>query len=421
MASAIRTIGHEDRLSLVGHLEELRTRLIVSGVVLAVVFGVCLWQNHALLHLVNAPYEREKQGQAAKGQSPAGQTGQAQQAILRVARDTEAIVGYLSAPDSHLPVALRRQLAAELPRLRADTAKLPDAPRSEKLTTLGVGEPFTTTVTVTFFFALIISLPVILFELYGFVLPALQPGERRAVAPLLTAVPFLFAAGVLFGYFVVLPAALRFLVNFNSSEFNIIVQAGPYYQFAATLLLAMGLVFQVPVVVLGATRAGLVTPGQLRRGRRYAIVACAAVAAFLPGDAVTLLLETIPLYLLYEASILLAAFVARRDAARAGQAAGGSGGGGPPAPPGGPAPRSGPPGPAPGQGSPGPAPHPKAGGPVGHGGTAPRPARGGPQSVEANIESDSDPTVSAILDHIDTGLSGGGGGTPPGHSPPNRG
>ena len=106
--------------------------------------------------------------------------------------------------------------------------------------------------------------------------------------PLLTAVPFLFATGVLFGYFVVLPAAIRFFVNFNSSEFNVLVQASPYYGFAATVLLAMGLVFQVPVVILGATRLGLVTPRQLRKSRRYAIVACAAVAAFLPGDAITL-------------------------------------------------------------------------------------------------------------------------------------
>ena len=141
--------------------------------------------------------------------------------------------------------------------------------------------------------------------------------------PLLVAVPFLFATGVVFGYFVVLPAAVRFLVNFNSSEFNIIVQADPYYQFAATVLLAMGLVFQVPVVILGATRAGIVTPKQLRKGRRYAIVACAAVAAFLPGDAITLILETVPLYILYEASILLASFVVRRDRDRREWSAGG--------------------------------------------------------------------------------------------------
>jgi hypothetical protein len=115
----------------------------------------------------------------------------------------------------------------------------------------------------------------------------------------------------------VLPAAVRFLQNFNSGQFNVMVQASQYYKFAATMLLAMGVSFQAPVAILGAVRAGIVTPRQLRRNRRYAILACAAIAAFLPGDAFTLVLETVPLYLLYEVSILIASVVARRDAARA--------------------------------------------------------------------------------------------------------
>jgi sec-independent protein translocase protein TatC len=175
--------------------------------------------------------------------------------------------------------------------------------------TLGVGEPFTTTITVTLYFALIISLPLILYELYGFVMPALHPNERRAARPLLMAVPFLFVCGVLFGYFIVLPAAVRFFVNFNSGQFNVLVQASQFYGFAATVLLAMGIVFQIPVLTLGATRLGLVTPAQLRHNRRYALLGCAIVAALLPGDAITLVLETVPLYVLYEASILLARFV----------------------------------------------------------------------------------------------------------------
>jgi sec-independent protein translocase protein TatC len=223
----------------------------------------------------------------------------------------------LSAPHSGLSAATRAQLAAELPRLRADTARIPKVPEGNKPVTLGIGEPFTQTLTVAGFFALILSLPVILFELYGFILPALSPNERRIALPLVMAIPFLFVIGVLFGYFVVLPAAVRFFQNFNSAEFNVLVQANQYYKFAATVLLAMGLVFQVPVGILAATRMGIVTPAQLRKYRRYAMVACAAVAAFLPGDAVTLILETVPLYVLYEASILVASLVARRDAARA--------------------------------------------------------------------------------------------------------
>ncbi len=120
------------------------------------------------------------------------------------------------------------------------------------------------------------------------------------------AIPVLFAVGVTFGYFVVLPAAVRFFQNFNSGQFNVLVQASQYYHFAAVVLLAMGLIFQVPVGVLAATRAGIVTPTQLRHNRRYAVLACAVVAAFIPGDALTLILETVPLYLLFEGSVLLA-------------------------------------------------------------------------------------------------------------------
>ena len=181
-----------------------------------------------------------------------------------------------------------------------------------------MGEPFTTTITITFYFALIFSLPIILWQLYGFVLPAFSPGERRLAMPLMAAIPLLFLAGVTFGYVVVLPAAVRFLQNFNSSEFNVLVQASQYYKFAAITLLAMGLVFQVPVGILAATRVGIVTPAQLRKNRRYAIVVAAVVAALLPadffthaaGDGAARASST-------RLSVLLASLIARREDRRA--------------------------------------------------------------------------------------------------------
>ena len=134
--------------------------------------------------------------------------------------------------------------------------------------------------------------------------------------PLMLAIPVLFITGVAFGYFVVLPAAVRFFQNFNSAQFNVLVQASQYYKFAATTVLAMGLLFQVPVGIMAITRAGVVTPGQLRHNRRYAVAGCALVAAILPGDAITMLLETVPLYLLFEFSVLVASISERRGAAR---------------------------------------------------------------------------------------------------------
>lgn len=317
MATAIRPITHEDRLSLVEHLDELRTRLIISGIVLAIVFGVCLWQNHELLHILNKPLQTQTKKQVAKGEGTVGQAVLAQQGLLKLSGDTRAALETLEKPSSGVSSQARAELPALVAAMKADVAKIPRNPTGDNPVTLGVGEPFTTTITVSLLFALVFSLPLILYELYGFVVPALSPDEKRAAKPLLVAVPFLFAAGVLFGYFVVLPAAVRFFVNFNASEFNVLVQASQFYKFAATVLLAMGLVFQVPVVILGATRIGLVTVAQLRKSRRYAVVACAGVAAFLPGDAITLILETVPLYVLYEASILVAALVGRRDAKRA--------------------------------------------------------------------------------------------------------
>jgi sec-independent protein translocase protein TatC len=118
---------------------------------------------------------------------------------------------------------------------------------------------------------------------------------------------------VLFGYFVVLPAAVHFFQNFNSSEFNVLVQANQYYKFAATTLLAMGFLFQVPVGIVAVTRAGIISARRLRRSRRYALLACGLVAAVLPGDAVTLLLETVPLYLLFEVGVLIASLLERRQ------------------------------------------------------------------------------------------------------------
>ena len=95
-------------------------------------------------------------------------------------------------------------------------------------------------------------------------------------------------------------------------RFNVLVQASQYYKFAATTMLAMGLLFQVPVGILAITRDGIITPRQLRKNRRYAIAACGVVAALLPGDAITMLLETVPLYLLFELGVLIASAFERQ-------------------------------------------------------------------------------------------------------------
>ena len=314
-AAPLRPISHEDRLSVVGHLDELRTRLIVSLLTVVVAFGLCFWQNHRLLQIVNQPLAHQTQQQVRDGHGPLGATYTVQTNARDVAAQLSTIASILSR--QRQPAAVHASLTKVQASLRRDISRLSAAPQGDRPVTLGIGEPFTATVTVTLIFALILSLPVLLLQVYGFLMPALEPRQRRHMLPITFAIPILFVTGVAFGYLVVLPAALHFFQNFNSSQFNVLVQANQYYKFAATTLLAMGLLFQIPVAIIAVTRAGLVTPRQLRHHRRYAILACGLIAALLPGDAITMLLETLPLYLLFEISVLIASISERRTQRRA--------------------------------------------------------------------------------------------------------
>jgi sec-independent protein translocase protein TatC len=306
----LRPVAYDQNLSLVTHLDELRTRIIVSLLVVGVAFGLCFWQNHRLLSLIDSPLAHQTQAQVRAGDGPLGATYEVQRHARDVARQLKTVVGLLA--HSAQPVASPGTLEGITEHLHGDVRALSVPPRGDRPVTLGIGEPFTTTVTVALIFALILSLPILLMQAYAYLSPAVQPETRRHLRPLLPAIPGLFVAGVAFGYFVVLPAAVRFFQNFNSDQFNVLVQASQYYKFAATTLLAMGLVFELPVLILAVTRTGIVSTDRLRRSRRFAIAACALVAALLPGDAITMLLETVPLYLLFEFSLLIATVADRR-------------------------------------------------------------------------------------------------------------
>ena len=309
-----RPIDHEERLSVVGHLDELRTRLIISLLTFAVAFGICFWQNTKVLRLIDRPLAHQTQQQVRAGHGPLGATYSVQQSAKDIAQQLGTVVGVLRG-DPHT-ASVSASLAHVQSDLGREVTRLSAPPQGNRPVTLGIGEPFTSTVTVTFIFALILSLPVLLLQAYGFFMPAFEPEQRRRMLPVTLAIPILFAAGVAFGYEVVLPASLHFFQNFNSDQFNVLVQASQYYKYAATILLAMGLIFQVPVAIVAVTRAGLITPRQLRKNRRYALLACGLVAAVLPGDAITMLLETLPLYLLFEFSVLVATIAERRAPSR---------------------------------------------------------------------------------------------------------
>ncbi len=237
MARRVKAVSHDDRLTLVEHLDELRSRLIVCIAVFAAALALCFWQNHLLLEIASGPL-----------------------------------------PDDH-----------------------------DQLITFGVTEPFTTTLTVSVYGAAVLSLPFVLYQLYAYVLPAFSAAERRVVLPILLMFPVLFLAGIAFAYFVVMPAAVNFLLSFNDSQFNIQVRARDYYSFFAMTEIGCGLIFQMPLAILAVTRLGIVRVEQLSENRRYAYLVIAILAAALPGvDPVTMLIEMVPLLVLYELSILLA-------------------------------------------------------------------------------------------------------------------
>ena len=317
MATAIRTIGHEDRLSLVDHLDELRTRLIVSarragGRVRRLPVAEPRAAAHHQPAAEQADPEAGREGRRARSDRPRWPS----RACSRWRADMQAIAATLGrARERAAGRHPRARCAAEIPRLRADVAKIPrvpagqqagDARRRRAVHDDAHGRASTS--------RCILSLPVILFELYGFVLPAFSPSERRVALPLLLggpvpvrgrrAVRLLRRAA---GGGALLSELQQQRVQRARAGRASTTSSPPRSCWRWVSSSRSRSRSSAP------TRAGIVTPRQLRHNRRYAIVACAAIAAFLPGDAITLLLETVPLYLLYEASILLASFVERRE------------------------------------------------------------------------------------------------------------
>ena len=242
----IKAASFDDRMTLVEHLDELRTRLIICGVALVVAAIVCFWQNHLLLDIANGPL-----------------------------------------PDDVEPL------------------------------TFSPSEPFLTTLTLVLYSAVLVTLPILLYQAYAFILPALTPGERKVILPVLLMVPILFVAGVVFAYFVVVPAAIKFLLNFNDDQFNIQIRAREYYSFFSLSLISVGILFQIPIGILAVTKLGIVTPEQLAKNRRYAILIIAVLAMLLPGtDPITMLLSMLPLVLLFEFSLIVARVLGRPGKSR---------------------------------------------------------------------------------------------------------
>jgi len=237
-----RRIGHGEEATLVEHLDEFRSRLIIALFAIIPLFVLCF-----VFH--------------------------------------EQIMEWLTGP-------------------------LPD---DKKLVTLGVTEPFTTSVKVSFIAAIALALPVLLWQAWALLAPAVQPHFERVILAFVVLASTLFVLGVLFMYYVVLPRALDFLTSYDANIYNIQIRASYYYSFAALTLLAGGLAFLMPIFVLALVRLRVLTSNRLRKNRRIAYVLLLAFAILLPTvDPVSLTFEVVPLLILFEMSIWLSVLMERR-------------------------------------------------------------------------------------------------------------
>jgi sec-independent protein translocase protein TatC len=192
----------------------------------------------------------------------------------------------------------------------------PLPPHVPKPITLGVAEPFLTVMKISLLGAVVIAAPVIFWQLWGFLAPAVDEHQERRVRYFVLFATGLLVAGIVFGYFVALPAAVHYLTNFDKEQFDIQLRAKDYYSFVTMVLLAMGIVFELPVFILALVWLGILSSRQLRRNRRMGYFVVAVIGVALPGiDPITTVIEIIPLWLLFEGSIWLSVLVERRQRA----------------------------------------------------------------------------------------------------------
>jgi sec-independent protein translocase protein TatC len=184
-------------------------------------------------------------------------------------------------------------------------------PAAYKLTTFSPAEPFMTSLKIWVVVGIMLAAPILIWQMWAYVGPAFSSTEKRYFYPVVIATTLLFLGGVVFGYLVVLPKGLQFLLGFGSGNFNIQNRASDYFTFVALFVLAFGAVFEMPVVLVLLAKVGVLDDKFLRKQRRYAILVMAIVAAFITPsqDAFSMLAMFIPLVVLYELSIPLARLV----------------------------------------------------------------------------------------------------------------
>jgi sec-independent protein translocase protein TatC len=186
-------------------------------------------------------------------------------------------------------------------------------PADSQLIFTSLPEMFITYIKVSLVAGIILAIPVIFYELWMFIVPALYQKEKRYLIPFVLFSSILFILGALFGYLVVFPYGFKFFISFATEDIQALPSVKQYFSFAIRLLLAFGLVFEMPVVVLFLARIGLITPDAMKRFRKFAILCSFILAAILtPPDVATQIMMALPIIILYELSILISKGVYRK-------------------------------------------------------------------------------------------------------------
>jgi sec-independent protein translocase protein TatC len=236
-----RRLTYGDKVTLSEHLDELRSRLIVSLAAFAVAFGVTYGFRHPIIEWLTDPLG------------------------------------------------------------------------ARELTTLSPIEPFMTSLMVAAYAAFALTLPIFLWQLWSFLAPAMEEPSQKTIARLVAAATVLLLGGMAFARFVVLPATIPFLLGYDDELYNIQIRAREYLSFAAFTIVGVGVLFELPIFLLAFVRLGVLTADKLRRNRRIGIAILVAVSVMLPGvDPVTTTIQTIPLLILFEASIWASVFFEKR-------------------------------------------------------------------------------------------------------------
>jgi sec-independent protein translocase protein TatC len=187
------------------------------------------------------------------------------------------------------------------------------APDDKPIITIGVAEPFTMALKVSFYASLALAFPVLVWQAWSFFSPAVQERNQRVVARFVALATLLFAGGMAFAYFVLLPRALDFLTNYDDNLYDVQIRASYFLSFVSLMIFATGLIFQLPIFVIGLVRLGVLTSAQLRKNRRIGYIVLLGAAILLPTvDPVSLALEVMPLFALFELSIWLSVVLERR-------------------------------------------------------------------------------------------------------------